>query len=287
VTSNDGFYLIDKATLAPRIDPADWTLQIYGRVENPFTITFADLLKRPMVERYITLSCVSNEVGGDLVGNAKWLGVPIQSLLEEARPDPKADQVVSRSPDGFSAGTPTRVLMDGRDALIAVAMNDEQLPIEHGFPARLVVPGLYGYVSATKWVTELELTTFADFDAYWIPRGWAQQAPVKTQSRIDRPRPGRINRGPTVIAGVAWAPHRGISKVEVQVDDGPWRTATLGQVASVDTWRLWSITWDAPPGEHQLRVRASDNSGETQLQTNTDPAPDGATGWHTIGVEAT
>jgi DMSO/TMAO reductase YedYZ molybdopterin-dependent catalytic subunit len=285
VVSNADFYRIDTALLLPRIDPAQWKLKIHGRVRNPMELTFNDLLGRPLIERYVTLSCVSNEVGGDLVGNAKWLGVSLKDILEEAGPDPAADQVVSRSDDGFSAGTPTAVMLDGRDAMIAIGMNGEPLPIAHGFPARLVVPGLYGYVSATKWVTDIELTTFADFDAYWVPRGWSQQAPIKTESRIDKPRAGtHVNRGQTVIAGVAWAPHRGISKVEVQVDGGAWQPATLATVASVDTWRLWSLSWDATPGDHQIRVRATDNGGQTQPEQEEPPAPNGATGWHTIKV---
>ena len=281
--SNADFYRIDTAVLLPRIHPQNWQLRIVGRVRNPITLTYEDVLRRPLIERYITLSCVSNEVGGDLVGNAKWLGLPLKELLEEAGVDPAADQVVSRSGDGFSAGTPTAVLLDGRDAMLAIGMNGEPLPIAHGFPARLVVPGLYGYVSATKWVTELELTTFADYDAYWIPRGWAQQAPIKTQSRIDRPR-GGLSAGQTMIAGVAWAPHKGISKVEVQVDDGPWQVAQLASVASVDTWRLWSLPWNATPGDHRLRVRATDNAGVTQTEERAKPIPDGATGWHEVSV---
>jgi DMSO/TMAO reductase YedYZ molybdopterin-dependent catalytic subunit len=285
VTDNALFYRIDTALVVPRIDPAAWTLKIHGRVGRPLTLTFADLLRRSMIERYITLACVSNQVGGDLIGNARWLGVPVGDLLDEVAPDPAADQVVSRSVDGFTAGTPTVVLRDGRDAMIAVAMNGEPLPVEHGFPARMVVPGLYGYVSATKWLAELELTTFEDFDAYWIPRGWAREAPIKTQSRIDRPNARDTQRaGPVVVAGVAWAQHRGISRVEVRVDDGPWQPADLASTASIDTWRLWSWRWDATPGRHRLTVRATDNAGEVQTEALAPPAPDGATGWHEIEV---
>ena len=220
-TSNDTFYRIDTALVVPQVDPESWTLTIGGRVRRPMTLTFDDLLRRPMIERYVTLACVSNEVGGDLIGNARWLGVPVKDLLDEAGPEAGADQVVSRSVDGFTAGTPTAVLTDGRDAMIAIGMNGEPLPVSHGFPARMVVPGLYGYVSATKWLAELELTTFADFDAYWIRRGWAEQAPIKTQSRIDVPRSGAtVPAGAVVVAGVAWAQHRGISAVEVSVDRG-------------------------------------------------------------------
>jgi DMSO/TMAO reductase YedYZ molybdopterin-dependent catalytic subunit len=284
-TTNADFYRIDTAIVVPQVDPAQWSLTIRGRVSKPMRLTFDDLLKRPMIERYVTLACVSNPVGGDLIGNARWLGVPIKDLLEQAGPDPAADQVVSRSVDGFTAGTPTAVLLDGRDAMFAIAMNGEPLPVEHGFPVRMVVPGLYGYVSATKWLAELELTTFAAFDAYWIPRGWAQQAPIKTESRIDRPRRGSdVDPGPVVVAGVAWAQHRGVSKVEVRVDDGPWQVATLASTLSIDTWRLWSWNWNATPGEHMLSVRATDNGGETQTEAEADPAPNGASGWHTIQV---
>jgi len=286
VTPNELFYRIDTALVVPRINPAEWTLTIDGRVRRPLTITFDELLSRPMVERYITLTCVSNPVGGDLIGNARWLGVPIADLLDEVEPDPEADQVVSWSVDGFTAGTPTAALRDGRDALLAVGMNGEPLPFDHGFPVRMVVPGLYGYVSATKWLRRLELTTFDAFDAYWIPRGWAKQAPIKTQSRIDRPRPGqRIEAGEYLVAGVAWAQRRGISAVQVRVDGGPWQDATLAAVASIDTWRLWSWRWPATPGDHTLEVRAADNAGEFQTADVASPIPDGATGYHRISVQ--
>jgi len=286
VTDNKAFYLIDTALSVPQIDPATWQLKIHGRVRNPITLSYADLLARPMIERYITLACVSNEVGGGLIGTARWLGAPLKDLLEAAGPLPGADQVVGRSVDGFTVGTPTELLMDGRDALVAVGMNGVPLPIEHGFPVRLVVPGLYGYVSATKWLTELELTSFHDFSAYWVPRGWSAQAPIKTESRIDTPRDGaRPRAGQVTVAGVAWAQHRGISRVEVRVDDGSWQPATLGPVPSVDTWRLWTWTWSAERGRHRLTVRAADNSGAVQIQDEAPPAPDGATGWHSITVE--
>jgi len=285
VTSNARFYRIDTALSIPQVDPDTWRLKISGRVRKPMTIGFAQLLARPMVERYITLACVSNDVGGDLISNARWLGTPVRALLEEAGPLPGADQVVGRSADGFTVGTPTEVLMDGRDALLAVGMNGEPLPIEHGFPVRMVVPGLYGYVSATKWLVELELTSFHDYSAYWVPRGWAAQAPIKTESRIDTPRDGSKPKAGTVtVAGVAWAQHRGISKVEVQVDGGPWQAAALGPVPSVDTWRQWTYSWTASPGQHRLTVRATDNAGSVQVQQEAPPPPDGATGWHSVGV---
>ncbi|TYB36325.1 molybdopterin-dependent oxidoreductase [Micromonospora sp. AP08] len=285
VTPNREFYRIDTALVVPQVDPATWRLRIHGRVRNPIELSFDDLLARPMVERYVTLACVSNEVGGDLIGNARWLGVPIRQLLDEAQPEEGADQVVGRSVDGWTCGTPTAVLRDGRDALLAVGMNGEPLPVEHGFPVRMVVPGLYGYVSACKWVTELELTSFADFDAYWVPRGWSAQGPIKTQSRIDTPRAhGRLTAGPVTVAGVAWAQHRGIRRVEVRVDDGPWQEATLAPTASVDTWVQWSWRWNAGPGEHTLQVRATDAGGETQPEQRRPVAPDGATGWHTVRV---
>ncbi|MEV4727694.1 molybdopterin-dependent oxidoreductase [Micromonospora humida] len=284
-TPNGGFYRIDTALVVPQVDPETWRLRIHGRVRNPIELTFAELLARPMVERYVTLACVSNEVGGDLIGNARWLGVPIRELLDEAEPEEGADQVVGRSVDGWTCGTPTAALRDGRDALLAVGMNGEPLPVEHGFPVRMVVPGLYGYVSACKWVTELELTSFADFDAYWVPRGWSAQGPVKTQSRIDTPRArNRLTTGEVTVAGVAWAQHRGISRVEVRVDGGAWQEATLAPTVSVDTWVQWSWRWAAPPGEHTLQVRATDRDGETQTPLTAPVAPDGATGWHSVTV---
>ncbi|WP_431885200.1 molybdopterin-dependent oxidoreductase [Micromonospora wenchangensis] len=284
-TPNGGFYRIDTALVVPQVDPETWRLRIHGRVRNPIELTFAELLARPMVERYVTLACVSNEVGGDLIGNARWLGVPIKELLDEAGPEEGADQVVGRSVDGWTCGTPTAALRDGRDALLAVGMNGEPLPVEHGFPVRMVVPGLYGYVSACKWVTELELTSFADFDAYWVPRGWSAQGPVKTQSRIDTPRArNRLTAGEVTVAGVAWAQHRGISRVEVRVDGGAWQEATLAPTVSVDTWVQWSWRWPAIPGEHTLQVRATDRDGGTQTPLTAPVAPDGATGWHSVTV---
>lgn len=284
VTANDEFYRIDTALVPPQVDPADWRLRIHGRVARPYEITFAELLARPMVERYITLACVSNQVGGELIGNARWLGVPVRDLIAAAEPLPDADQVVSRSVDGWTCGTPTEVLTDGRDALLAVGMNGEPLPLAHGFPVRMVVPGLYGYVSACKWITELELSRFDDFDAYWVPRGWAPRAPVKTQSRIDTPR-SQARPGPVTVAGVAWAQHRGVARVEVRVDGGPWHEAALAEAVSVDTWRQWSWRWDATPGDHELVVRATDATGAVQLEQRSPAAPDGATGWHTVRVQ--
>lgn len=285
VTRTADFYRIDTALTVPQMEPKDWRLRIHGRVKRPLTLTYEQLLSRPMVERYITLACVSNEVGGELVGNARWLGVPIKDLLDEVEPDDRADQMVSRSVDGYTAGTPTAALRDGRDALLAVGMNGEPLPVEHGFPVRMVVPGLYGYVSATKWLTELELSRFSDFSAYWVRRDYAALAPVKTQSRIDTPAAGkRLEQGPVMVAGVAWAQHRGVSAVEVRVDDGPWQQAQLAAVPSVDTWRQWSWPWQATPGKHRLQVRATDSTGQVQTRQVHKPLPDGATGWHTIKV---
>ncbi|MEV6490066.1 molybdopterin-dependent oxidoreductase [Actinoplanes sp. NPDC051633] len=286
VTPNDDFYRIDTALFPPQVDPETWQLRIHGMVRNPITLSWEDLLQRPMLERYVTLACVSNEVGGDLIGNALWLGTPIKELLDEADPLPGADQVVQRSSDGWTCGTPTAVLRDGRDALLAVGMNGKPLPIKHGFPVRMVVPGLYGYVSACKWITEIELTRFSDFDAYWVPRGWSAQAPIKTQSRIDTPRDGaKRPAGAVMVAGVAWAQHTGIAKVEVQIDGQPWQPATLAGTVSSDTWRQWTFRWpDARPGEHAIRVRATDVTGYTQTSSPAPPAPDGATGWHGVQV---
>jgi DMSO/TMAO reductase YedYZ molybdopterin-dependent catalytic subunit len=285
VTSNRDFYRIDTALVQPQVDPDGWSLRIHGRVKNPFTITYAELLAMPMAERYVTLACVSNEVGGDLIGNARWLGVPVKALLDRAQPLDGADQVVSTSADGWTCGTPTQALTDGRDALLAVGMNGEPLPVKHGFPVRMVVPGLYGYVSACKWIVDMELTGFADFDAYWIRRGWTQLGPIKTQSRIDVPRQNAtVPAGEVVVAGIAWAQHRGITNVEVNTGDGQWRAAQLAGTVGPDTWRQWTLRWQAVPGEYTLSVRAADLTGELQSSAPVDIFPDGAEGYHTINV---
>ncbi|PPF75499.1 hypothetical protein C5B96_16645 [Subtercola sp. Z020] len=286
VTPAADFYRIDTALQVPQLNPDTWSLKITGMVENEVEISFADLLALPMVENYTTLTCVSNEVGGDLIGNALWLGYPIRDLLARAKPTAGADMVLSRSSDGFTAGTPLEVLQDaGRQSLLAVGMNGKPLPIEHGFPARMVVPGLYGYVSATKWVVEMKVTTFAQDMGYWTPRGWTALGPIKTSSRIDTPRPGTKQAAGTIaIAGVAWAQHIGIRGVEVQVDGGDWQAATLADAISADTWRQWVLQWDAPSGDHTIAVRATDDSGYTQTSDEAPPAPDGSSGWHTIKV---
>ena len=287
ITPNDDFYVIDTALSVPQVDIETWSVSFTGRVDRPFSLTYDELLAMPMVERYVTLCCVSNSVGGGLVGNAKWLGVPLRELVERAGVGPEGGQLVGRSVDGFTVGFPTEAVFDGREALLAVGMNGEPLPLRHGFPARLVVSGLYGYVSATKWLSEVEFTGWDDFDAYWIPRGWAKEAPIKTQSRIDTPRQGAaIPAGPNVIAGVAWAQNRGVERVEVQIDEGPWVEAVLPEELSIDSWRQWHVTHDFGPGRHRIAVRAADATGETQTAEIRPPRPDGATGYHTIGVEA-
>lgn len=246
----------------------------------------ADLLDADLVEADTTLTCVSNEVGGDLVGHARWLGLPLHTLLARAGVLSNADMVLSRSSDGFSASTPLEALADpARGALLAIGMNGEPLPLEHGFPARMVVPGLYGYVSATKWVVELEVTRFADATAYWTDRGWSARGPIKTASRIDVPAGfARLAAGPVVVAGVAWAQTRGIAGVEVAVDDGPWAPARLAEAANADSWRQWSYVWDAAPGRHTVRVRATDSTGEVQTADRARPVPDGSTGLHAVDV---
>jgi DMSO/TMAO reductase YedYZ molybdopterin-dependent catalytic subunit len=285
-TPNDSFYRVDTALFVPAPDAAEWSLHVHGMVDRELTLDLDALLARPMIERDITLACVSNEVGGPYVGNATWLGTRLADLLDEAGVRSEATQLVSRSVDGFTIGTPTAVVMDGRDALLAVGMNGEPLPLEHGFPVRMVVPGLYGYVSATKWLVDLELTTLDAYDAYWIVRGWAKEAPVKTQSRIDTPRPGAAIRAGTVsVAGVAWAQHRGIERVEVRVDDGSWVEGELAEPGTIDTWRQWVLRWDAPAGTHTLAVRATDGEGQVQTADLAAPFPDGATGYHSITVE--
>lgn len=283
ITPNDEFYKIDTSLSTPRVDLSTWSLKIHGMVDRPYEVTFDELLEMDMVERYVTLSCVSNEVGGRLVGNAKWLGVPLNQILDRARVQSGAEQIVGRSVDKFTVGFPTEVAFDGRDALVAVGMNGEPLPFDHGFPARLVVAGLYGYVSATKWLSDIELTTWDGFDAYWVPRGWSKEGPIKTQSRIDTPRQRSvISPEPRNIAGVAWAPNRGISRVEVQIDDGDWVEAELAESLDDDSWRQWMLPWTPEVGEHAIKVRATDGTAETQTSELARPAPDGATGWHTV-----
>jgi DMSO/TMAO reductase YedYZ molybdopterin-dependent catalytic subunit len=284
VTPTREFYRIDTAFVPPRVDAATWSMRITGMVDREVELTYEDLLGMDMVERYVTIACVSNEIGGGLVGNAKWLGVPLSDVLDLAGVQPGAEQLVGRSVDRFTVGFPVGAAFDGRDALVAVAMNDEPLPIEHGFPARLIVAGLYGYVSATKWLEELELTKWDAFDAYWIPRGWAKEAPIKTQTRIDTPRSGSIAEGPRAIAGVAWAPNRGIERVEVRIDGGEWQEAELAASLDDDSWRQWSLAWTPTAGRHTIEARATDGTGETQTDVVRPPAPDGASGYHTIAV---
>ncbi|WP_344247456.1 molybdopterin-dependent oxidoreductase [Actinocorallia libanotica] len=285
VTPNRDFYRVDTALVLPQVDPAAWTLRVHGLVERPLELSFDELLRRPLVEHDITLTCVSNEVGGPYVGHARWLGLPLAGLLREAGVRAGADQLLSRSADGWTCGTPLVSVLDGRQALLAVGMNGEPLPVAHGFPARLVVPGLYGYSSATKWVVDLEVTRFTDTEAYWVARGYAEDAPVKTLTRIDVPRPlRRLPSGRTVVAGVSWAQRRGIAAVEVRVDGGPWRQARLAPVPGTDTWRQWVLEWDATPGTHRIEARATDATGATQPPTRVPPFPDGATGWHSVVV---
>jgi len=285
-TPNPLFYRIDTALAVPRVLPEDWRLRIHGMVDRELTLTYDGLINRGLQQAWITLCCVSNEVGGSLISNAQWSGVPLAGLLDEAGVQPGADAVLSTSVDGWNAGTPLVALTDGRAAMLAVAMNGAPLPVEHGFPVRMVVPGLYGYVSATKWVVDLEVTRFSDFSAYWTERGWSERGPVKTESRIDVPRDGaQVSAGKVAVGGVAWAQHTGIAKVEVRIDDGQWHTARLASVPNVDTWRQWAFAWDAQPGQHRVAVRATDDSGYTQTSARADVVPNGATGWHTIVVD--
>jgi DMSO/TMAO reductase YedYZ molybdopterin-dependent catalytic subunit len=284
ITPNSAFYRIDTALIVPQVPADTWSLRIHGMVDRPRRLSFDELLARDLVESDITLTCVSNEVGGSLVGNARWLGARLDDLLEEVGVDSEADQIVGRSVDGYTCGFPVSVL-DGRDALIAVGMNGEPLPLSHGFPARLVVPGLYGYVSATKWLTEIELTRFDRFDQYWVPRGWDAIAPIKTQSRIDTPRGlAPVAAGLVPVAGVAWAQTRGIRGVEVRVDDGPWQAAELATEVADTTWRQWWFPWQAQAGRHTLTVRATDGTGDIQTDVRSEPMPNGATGQHQIVV---
>ncbi|MER8092768.1 molybdopterin-dependent oxidoreductase [Streptomyces goshikiensis] len=293
-TPNKDFYRVDTALVVPKVDPDTWRLRIHGKgVTRPRTYTLQELLERPLIERDITLTCVSNEVGGPYVGSARWLGVRLADLLGEAGVKPpsrggRADQLVARSVDGMTLGSPVEDVMDGRDALLALGMNGEPLPFDHGFPVRMVVPGLYGYVSACKWIQDIELTTFDAYDPYWVKRKWARKAPIKTQARIDTPKPFAQAAGGTVtVAGVAWAQHRGIQRVEVRVDDGPWQEAELAEQATTDTWRQWSFPWKTTPGGHNLTVRATDGTGQVQTEQRARTIPDGASGWHSVFVTAT
>ena len=288
ITSNSDFYRIDTALSVPQVSRADWQLRIHGMVDKEVTFTFDDLQRFEPIEKTVTLTCVSNPVGGELISNATWTGYRVRDLLAEAGIAADADMVLSSSIDGWNAGTPVEALTDDRDALLAIGMNGVPLPVEHGYPARLVVPGLYGFVSATKWVTDLELTRFDKTEAYWTKLGWSAKGPIKTQSRIDVPRRGqKIDAGPTTFGGVAWAQHRGIKAVEVRIDDGPWQQAQLGASYSNDAWRLWSFPWNATPGAHTVAVRATDNTGAVQTGDQMGVIPDGATGWHTVSFDVT
>ena len=283
VVPNDQFYRIDTALLVPSLDTATWRLRIHGLVDREVTLTWDQLIAMPQFEQYVTIACVSNEVGGHLVGNAKWTGVRLRDVLDLAGPTAQATQLVGRSVDGWTSGTPMDWIMDpDREPMVALQMNDQPLPRQHGYPARLIIPGLYGYVSATKWLSEIELTTWEGYDAYWVPLGWAKKGPILTQSRIDTPR-GSASQGRVAIAGVAWAPDRGIRKVEVSID-GEWHDAQLSAPISAATWVQWLLPWDATPGEHQLQVRATDATGTLQEELPSRPAPDGARGFHTVSV---
>src|ERR1700722_8159765 len=288
-TPNASFYRVDTDLVLPQVPADNWTLRIDGMVDRPLEISFAELLEMPLTEADITLVCVSNQVGGTYNGNARWLGVPLAGLLRRAGVQAGANQVLSSATDGMTISTPVETIMDGRNALLAVGMNGQPLPVAHGFPARMIVPGLYGYVSATKWVTRLTLTTCARQKAYWTQRGYTAQAPIKTESRIDVPKPlAQVKAGPVTVAGVAWAPAKGIAAVEVNVDNGPWHQATLAAVDSIETWRQWMWDWDATsPGLHTLQVRATDKSGATQTSARAQVFPNGASGWDSTVVTVT
>jgi DMSO/TMAO reductase YedYZ molybdopterin-dependent catalytic subunit len=285
VTPDNSFYRVDTAIVLPQVAPANWQLHIHGMVTHELTLTFDDVLKLPLLEDWITLCCVSNPVGGPYIGNALWLGASLSRLLRAAGIRAGAEQLLCTSVDGFTSGTPIQTVMDGRDAMLAIAMNGEPLPVAHGFPARLVVPGLYGYVSACKWITDIKVTTFAGEYAYWTTRGWSQRAPIKTESRIDVPNGNSpVRAGRTPVAGVAWAQHKGIDAVHVRVDGGPWNQAQLAAVPGIDTWRQWVWEWDATRGNHVIEARATDATGFTQTAAQAPPPPNGATGYPAVSV---
>jgi DMSO/TMAO reductase YedYZ molybdopterin-dependent catalytic subunit len=284
ITASTDFYRVDTALSVPQLSHADWRLRIHGLVDREATYSFEDLAHFEVVEMVTTLTCVSNPVGGNLISTGIWTGYRVADLLSGAGVHGDADMVLSTSIDGFTAGTPVEALTDGRGALLAVGLNGQPLPIEHGYPARLVVPGLYGYVSATKWVVEMELTRFDRAKAYWTRYGWAPQAPIKTESRIDVPKAGqKLPIGPVVFGGVAWAQNRGVRAVEIRIGDGAWQPAELGASYSNETWRLWRFPWQAEsPGTHTITVRATDNTGAVQTADQVGSVPDGATGWHSV-----
>ena len=285
ITSNDVFYRIDTALVPPTVDVDGWSLTIGGRVNKQVTLTYSDLMAMPQVQRYVTLTCVSNEVGGDLVGNALWQGVPLGVLLDQAGIGAGADQIVAEAVDGFTAAFPLQLALDGRDPLVAVGMNGEPLPVKHGFPARLVVPGLYGYVSATKWLSAIRLTTMAEETPFWVQRGWIADGRIEAASRIDVPVDSAdLPKGENVIAGRAWHQNVAIGRVELSVDDGPWQQAALADSMGIESWRLWSWNWDAPAGDHVLAVRMIDANGDAQSAEKRSPGPAAASGYHTVKV---
>jgi DMSO/TMAO reductase YedYZ molybdopterin-dependent catalytic subunit len=286
-TPDSTFYRVDTALTVPQVAAKTWELRIHGMVDRPVTLTYEELAQLPMIEHDVTLTCVSEAVGGGYIGNARWQGTLLADVLRKAGIQAGAQQIVMRDVQGMTIGVATDPVMDGRKSMLAVGMNGQALPVEHGYPVRVVVPGLYGYVSATKWVVDMELTTFGAFDAYWVRMGWSQQAPIKTESRIDVPKNGRdVAAGQVTIAGVAWAQHKGIAGVEVGVD-GTWSAATLPAQDTIDTWRQWYYVWDATPGQHELQVRATDQTGHTQTAVVHRTEPNGATGYHTIHVNVT
>lgn len=284
-TDNADFYRVDINITVPQVSPTDWSIRIHGRVQNELTFSLADLMARDdVIERDITITCVSNTVGGGLAGSARWIGVPLRNLLEEAGVEDGADQVLTTAVDGFTIGTPTEDCLRTENAMLAFAMNGEPLPAEHGFPVRMIVPGLYGYVSATKWIVDMELTTFDEVAPYWVQREWDETAPIKLASRIDTPASVGVKAGDLMIAGVAWAQTRGIAKVEVRIDGADWQQAELAPETNVEMWRQWRMPWRAELGQHTLSVRATDQNGELQTEERAEPFPNGAAGWHTLQV---
>lgn len=283
-TPNNQFYRVDTALTVPQVEPGSWQLKIHGMVDHPMTMNFTELMQQPMIDHDITLTCVSESVGGGYIGNARWQGTLLADILRRAGLQAGAQQIVMRDVNGMNIGVAVDPLMDGRTSMLAVGMNGQPLPQEHGFPVRVVVPGLYGYVSACKWVVDMQVTTFGAFDAYWVHRGWSQQAPIKTESRIDVPKSNAtVPAGKVTIAGVAWAQHRGVEAVEVHVD-GAWIPAQLASQDTIDTWRQWYYVWNAAPGQHTIKVRATDKTGYTQTAAQTPPEPNGATGYPTVTV---
>jgi DMSO/TMAO reductase YedYZ molybdopterin-dependent catalytic subunit len=286
LTPADELYIVATTTRAPRVDISKWQLTVKGMVDHPFTLSYDDLRALPRLDQTSTLTCISNEVGGHLIGNMTWSGTRLRDLLQRAGVQSGAVDVVLRSVEGYSDSIPVERAMLAQN-LIAYGMNGAALPIDHGFPARLIVPGIYG-MKNVKWLGEIEVVG-EDYQGFWEERGWSDTAIIKTQSALDtgnldlsNDKHVKLENGKVVLGGYAFAGERGISAVEVQIDGGAWQPAQLKRPTSSLTWREWRYEWPATPGDHVAIVRATDGAGQLQTADLADPHPDGASGWHTL-----